>query len=39
MAVLTPTKVPKHVSIQFGRKQTSFTLDRLTYTSLVLLQA
>lgn len=40
MAVLTPAKVPKHVSIQFGRKNTSsFTLDRLTFSSLVLLQA
>lgn len=33
-------KVPKHVSVQFGRKQTSpFTLDPLTYSSLVLFQA
>jgi len=40
MAMLTPTKLSKHVSVQFGRKQTpSFILDRLIYSSLVLLQA
>lgn len=37
---IDPTKVPKHVSVQLGRKQPLPSIGYgLTYSSLVLLQA
>lgn len=38
--ILTPAKVPKHVSVQLGREQPLPSIGYgLTYSSLVLFQA